>query len=307
MRKFFANMTIRGSLLWVLAFFSFMLVIGAALGVLSLRVSNQTLAEIKQAQELDDAVSRVVGSYKDTLNSLGRAATSNYGDIVRNIGQPVLVSQGLSGEAAGMLQRAKSALNKTQTEFEYYKTLPKPDDAEAAPILKEIEDAYLVLAQQGLAPLVTALEKADMPGYQTQVQMVQDALESRFARAVDAFDFWRTGKMTDAHEVAQVRYRYVLMAVAAGGVIAALLVFATYVFLRRRVLRPLTDAGRHFDRIAAGDLTARVEVRNANEIGHLFSALKRMQESLTRTVAAVRRGVDEITVGSREIAAGNTD
>ena len=85
MRKFFANMTIRGSLLWVLAFFSFMLVIGAALGVLSLRVSNQTLAEIKQAQELDDAVSRVVGSYKDTLNSLGRAATSNYGDIVRNI------------------------------------------------------------------------------------------------------------------------------------------------------------------------------------------------------------------------------
>ena len=48
MRKFFANMTIRSSLLWVLAFFSFMLVIGAALGVLSLRVSNGTLAEIKQ-------------------------------------------------------------------------------------------------------------------------------------------------------------------------------------------------------------------------------------------------------------------
>ena len=51
MRKFFANMTIRSSLLWVLAFFSFMLVIGAALGVLSLRISNATLAEIKQSQE----------------------------------------------------------------------------------------------------------------------------------------------------------------------------------------------------------------------------------------------------------------
>ena len=32
-----------------------------------------------------------------------------------------------------------------------------------------------------------------------------------------------------------------------------------------------------------------------------------MEESLTRTVAAVRRGVDEINVGSREISAGNTD
>ncbi|HEY9317248.1 MAG TPA: methyl-accepting chemotaxis protein, partial [Achromobacter sp.] len=67
------------------------------------------------------------------------------------------------------------------------------------------------------------------------------------------------------------------------------------------------EAGHHFDRIAGGDLTARVDVRNTNEIGQLFAALKRMQESLTRTVSTVRRGVDEINVGSHEIAAGNTD
>ncbi|MBV7487093.1 methyl-accepting chemotaxis protein, partial [Bordetella sp. BOR01] len=58
---------------------------------------------------------------------------------------------------------------------------------------------------------------------------------------------------------------------------------------------------------AAGDLTARVEVRNSNEVGQLFGALKRMQENLARTVSQVRRGVDEINVGSREISAGNTD
>ena len=104
-----------------------------------------------------------------------------------------------------------------------------------------------------------------------------------------------------------MRYQFVLIAVSAGGVIAALLVFATYVFLRRRVLQPLQEAGHHFDRIAGGDLTARIEARNTNEIGLLFAALKRMQESLTRTVSAVRRGVDEINVGSHEIAAGNTD
>ena len=146
-----------------------------------------------------------------------------------------------------------------------------------------------------------------MPGYQTQVQMVQDTLEGRFARAIEGFDFWRASKTLDAFEVAQVRYQFVLIAVSAGGVIAALLVFATYVFLRRRVLQPLQEAGHHFDRIAGGDLTARIEARNTNEIGLLFAALKRMQESLTRTVSAVRRGVDEINVGSHEIAAGNTD
>ncbi|WP_241119615.1 methyl-accepting chemotaxis protein [Achromobacter xylosoxidans] len=305
MRKFFANMTIRSSLLWVLAFFSFMLVIGAALGVLSLRISNTTLAEIKQSQELNDALGRVVSSYKDSLNGLGRAASANYADIVRSVGQPTVLTQGLSSEAAGLLERAKASQNKGQAEFDYFKTLPKP--AEAADSLKEVEESYGALVQQGLLPLTAALEKADMPAYQTQVQKVQDALEGRFARAVEGFDFWRASKMLDAFEVAQVRYQFVLMAVGAGGVIAALLVFATYVFLRRRVLQPLKDAGHHFDRIAGGDLTARVEVRNTNEIGQLFAALKRMQESLTRTVSSVRRGVDEINVGSREISAGNTD
>ncbi|MFE0839381.1 methyl-accepting chemotaxis protein [Achromobacter insolitus] len=305
MRKFLANMTIRSSLLWVLAFFSFMLVIGAALGVLSLRISNGTLAEIKQSQELDDAVGRVVSSYKDSMTGLGRAAAANYADIVKSVGQPTLLTQGLSSDAAGLLERAKASMNKGQAEYEYYKSLARP--AEAAETLKEIDESYEALVRQGLTPLVAALEKADMPAYQKQVQTVQDALEGRYARAIEGFDFWRASKTLDAHEVAQVRYQFVLMAVGAGGVIAALLVFATYVFLRRRVLLPLKEAGHHFDRIAGGDLTARVDVRSTNEIGQLFAALKRMQESLTRTVASVRRGVDEINVGSHEIAAGNTD
>src|SRR3546814_20667410 len=76
--------------------------------------------------------------------------------------------------------------------------------------------------------------------------------------------------------------------------------------MQRSVLRPLRQAGQHFDKIAAGDLTARVEARGNNEMGHLFAALKRMQENMARTVSQVRRGVDENNVGSREISAGHT-
>src|SRR5690606_20854529 len=77
--------------------------------------------------------------------------------------------------------------------------------------------------------------------------------------------------------------------------------------MNRVVLRPLRAVSDSFDKIAAGDLTVRVDVNSTNEIGMLMAAVKRMQESLTRTVSAVRRGVDEINVGSHEIAAGNTD
>ncbi|WP_429861195.1 HAMP domain-containing protein, partial [Achromobacter ruhlandii] len=70
---------------------------------------------------------------------------------------------------------------------------------------------------------------------------------------------------------------------------------------------PLSVVGGSLARCAGGDLTTRVEVHSSNEIGALMAAVKRMQESLARTVATVRRGVDEINVGAREISAGNTD
>src|SRR3546814_7197234 len=63
----------------------------------------------------------------------------------------------LSAEATGLLERAKASMNKGQAEFEYYKTLPQPPDAVES--LKEIEAAYAMLVQQGLNPLVAALEK----------------------------------------------------------------------------------------------------------------------------------------------------
>ncbi len=47
--------------------------------------------------------------------------------------------------------------------------------------------------------------------------------------------------------------------------------------------------------------------RGRNEIGVLLAALKSMQDSLVRTVSAVRRGVDEINVGAHEISSGNAD
>jgi methyl-accepting chemotaxis protein len=73
------------------------------------------------------------------------------------------------------------------------------------------------------------------------------------------------------------------------------------------ILRPLLEAGEIFRRIAEGDLTRRVADRGRNEIGVLLASLKSMQDSLVRTVSAVRRGVDEINVGAREISSGNAD
>ncbi len=60
------------------------------------------------------------------------------------------------------------------------------------------------------------------------------------------------------------------------------------------------------NRIAQGDLTARVQALGHNERS-LMHALSTMQGSLVQTVSRVLGGAENINVGANEIASGNTD
>jgi methyl-accepting chemotaxis protein-1 (serine sensor receptor) len=305
MRRFFANMTIRASLLWVLAFFSLMLVLGAAVGVMSLRIEDTTMREMRRNDAISAALQDMVTDYKNTMIGLGRAAGLHLNEVIKQIGQPAIPQAGISPSAKPLLDFAHIAYDKAQADFTRYKALPKPTGLENE--FKEIEEAFTAVMQEGLQPMFDDLNKADLPMYQTHAQMVSDVMDDRLSLALGQYMNWRQRTNTASFDQAEARYNAVLTAVAAGGAIALLLVGGTYAFLRSRVVRPLAEAARHFDRMANGDLTESVQQKSTNEIGALYGAMRRMQESLTRTVSAVRRGVDEINVGSREISAGNTD
>ncbi|NGM87569.1 HAMP domain-containing protein [Parapusillimonas sp. SGNA-6] len=97
---------------------------------------------------------------------------------------------------------------------------------------------------------------------------------------------------------------YVFIALIAFAILLALVASLT---LSRMVLRPLKRVGAYFEHIAAGDLTQRIEPPSHNEIGMLYVALKRMQDSLGRIVTTVRHGMEQINHGSQHIVEGNTD
>jgi methyl-accepting chemotaxis protein len=73
------------------------------------------------------------------------------------------------------------------------------------------------------------------------------------------------------------------------------------------VTEPLKKAVGIAGRIAAGDLTAQIDVESKDETGQLLQALKDMNASLTRIVGDVRQGTDAIATASGQIAAGNMD
>jgi len=70
---------------------------------------------------------------------------------------------------------------------------------------------------------------------------------------------------------------------------------------------PLTPAVKIAQRVAAGDLTTRMEVRTHDETGQLMAALIEMNECLQQIVGNVRQGTESIASASAEIASGNMD
>ncbi|MDX3986620.1 MAG: methyl-accepting chemotaxis protein, partial [Achromobacter sp.] len=158
-----------------------------------------------------------------------------------------------------------------------------------------------------LQAMMGALDKGDAATYLTLKNTKAGAASGAFFKQLS--DFAGNINTFSEQEVQAARSQASTMTFVYLGLAALILAVSlgAFLFMNRVILRPLRAVSESFDKIAGGDLTVRVEATSSNEIGHLMAAVKRMQESLTRTVSAVRRGVDEINVGSREISAGNTD
>ena len=307
----FSNMKVRTSLILVLFFLVCMLAAGAALGVLSLRANNQALEQIVQNQHIVSSLKRSIDYYKDIHAFLGRSIASQVVEREREqmraerAGQGGGPVTGAPGTDAGkFIDAAKAATQKSQEAFDRFQKLSEKYDND---LFMQAGQSYFVLMSDGVAPLFNFLASGEISGYQTFLSNTTQHLENDLLQVVETINIHQQDVIDRAHEGEIDQYWLVIRIVGAGIALSGLIVLLAYIFLARVVLRPLRQAGLHFDRIAAGDLTQRIESGSRNEIGMLYESMRRMQEGLTRTVTAVRQGVEEITSGSREIFSGNTD
>jgi methyl-accepting chemotaxis protein-1 (serine sensor receptor) len=94
------------------------------------------------------------------------------------------------------------------------------------------------------------------------------------------------------------------------GVIAAatvLALIACAILITRAVARPLASAVAVVDRVAAGDLTVRVESASRDETGRLLLGLSKMRDALAEAVSLIRASAETVGTASKQIAAGHAD
>lgn len=303
------NLKIRTSLAGVLVVFVLMLLVGAGVGLYSMREGNQTLNRVVQMQTMRAALYDAIDHFKSVQVALGLAVEAvqrgEYEKLARAYGQSAddfMFSR--SSSVGDHIQAAKQAFAESQFEYGKFRTMSAHENHR---VFLGVSNAYTSLMNGGVEPLFDFLEQGDVEGYNAFKDSTGEYLQKDLYDAVYQLNQHLQLMVSQVQTEADQQYNQVVMMVAAGLVGALILALLVYWFLERVVLRPLRQAGAHFDRIAAGDLTQRVEDASRNEIGALYNALRRMQEGLTRTVTQVRHGVNELQRSSHEIYSGNIE
>lgn len=289
----FLNLKIRSSLILVLLVFFVMLVAGAVLGVGSLYLNNQSLGQMMRGQQERTALIEAISSYKEIQLTLGRSLASR------------IIDSGLNDQANELLEQARDQYRTAQEQFKAYQELTG-DRADTDELYTRVSDAFSSVMAGGINPLINLLENEQFSAYQSYLDGTTLYLEEDLLNTVAQLTAAQQSQIDAIHAREAEQYQLVLILVSSAIAGALIICLLAYVFLGAVVLRPLQRAGQHFERIAKGDLTQRIDFSSRNEIGQLYAALRSMSDELTRVVTEVRAGVDEITTGSTEIFQGNT-
>ncbi|REE23283.1 methyl-accepting chemotaxis sensory transducer /methyl-accepting chemotaxis sensory transducer with TarH sensor [Paraburkholderia sp. BL27I4N3] len=284
----FSKIKVASGLLCVLAAFCVFQLVTIGLGFWSLTRTHDDVGDLSNiALKQVDAVNETTQHLMDARINLSRAGTR----MVRGGSEP-----------ADIVQHAREQLTAADQSFAAFMSAPKTGDengARAAALAERYKKLH-----DALAELVQFLDSNNIQAFLDQpTQSFQDAYLGELHNFVQ-FGNTASRASLDSIDTRMATFRAVsiviLLALVAG-------TFAVYAALRRGVVAPLEEAGRHFDRIAHGRLDQPIAARGTNEIGRLFSGLAKMQASVARTVQTVRESADSIHLGADEIATGNAD
>lgn len=86
------------------------------------------------------------------------------------------------------------------------------------------------------------------------------------------------------------------------GLVILLIVVLLALFLAIGISKPILQGFKLAERLAEGDLTARIDVEQKDEIGQLADALRRMVNRLAEVVTDVKLGADNVGSGSQQMS-----
>ena len=138
--------------------------------------------------------------------------------------------------------------------------------------------------------------KALIQGDQRKAQRAMTETAEAFLKLQEERKAKAAKDAVTAHATAETAM-YSLLAAAI--LLASIIAF----WMTRSITRPLSEAVVVAQRVAAGDLTGRVEVKSKDETGQLMQAMKNMSEKLGQIIREVRASAETLSSASEEVSA----
>ncbi|MFL9926634.1 methyl-accepting chemotaxis protein [Herbaspirillum lusitanum] len=282
------NLSIKIRLIFVIGFLAVLLVASGLLGLNGLRLTNDAMRSM----------------YEDRLVVLTQlaqisAAVDNgrYGIATAIVGD--------SGEIDANMNKLEQAFKDSDKIWAaYMATYLTPEEQGLA---TQFVEQRKKLFEGGVHPAAEALRNRDFQGatdlYNGDLLKLYNDAHGTLGKLIELQR--RVG--SEIYQDAQQRYQ-VLLGMAIAGIVIGLLVAAVMgVWLVRAISRPLEQAVKVAQGVAAGDLTQDIVVHAQDETGQLMQALRTMNQNLQNIVGEVRVSTDTIATASSEIASGNLD
>ncbi|MBB5543028.1 methyl-accepting chemotaxis protein [Paraburkholderia fungorum] len=284
------NITIRGGLTLVISVFVAFLLIVIGVGYGALKLANSSLDEtqhsavalshLKASSEKLLQVQLALGSYQ-TLFSVGKQTDE-------------------------LLPAAHKVLVESNKDFSSYMAGPFASEAEKK-LAQSVEQARSALVDKAIEPEFKALTDFDFNTFRNIQGETANAFYATYSKSIDTLQRVQMDSQRQQAETAAQRFQMATLLFAGIGAIALVIGVMARVGLSAAVIKPVNATIKHFERIAAGDLTISIRSKSRNEMGQLLGALTKMRDGLVETVAKVRGSTTAITQGANEIASGNAD
>jgi len=285
----FATTTIRTRLIATMTLLGLLIVLVGVSGLYGMRLINNGLREVND----------------NTLPSAIAIANAQLGLSRARLVVDRVTLHPEAPDAGKTLKRAEYFLAESDKAWAAYQALSQ--DAEEAGLARAMDAERKSFIDQAFKPLIKSLKDGDTARADQITMTLMQPLFTKLSDRANALTAFQDRSAAEQYADSQRAYGRQLWTTAAAIGAGVLFIAVACVALLRAILQPLRQAMAHFERIAEGNLSHRIETGGAGEMAALLQGLAAMQARLADTVRGVRDGTAAMATATNEIANGNLD
>jgi len=280
----FANLKIGTKLAIGYGFVALLLIVVATIGSLRLSVINDEIDVL-----VNDRFPKTVWA-NDMIDNINLIARAMRNSLLVKTEDDVKKELGRIDQSRKLIAQNLEKLEKTVKLERGIEMLKKVKEARAAYVGSQ--DKFIELVKAGKRDEATQ-----------DLLTTGRQLQAAYIASVNDLINFQSELMTASGKEANAMVSSSLKLIVSLAIAATLIAAVSGYIITRSITRPLQEAMETANKLAAGDLTVRIEAKSRDETGLLLAAMKEMVGKLSQIIGEVRGSADALSSAAEEVSA----